>query len=77
MGRTSMGCCFESEKVAIRISRHVGDDKYVHVEKLKSLNHSEHSRRFERVYEKALWKLNNGNDDCLVKFSLHIEENDR
>ena len=73
MGRTAMGCCFEEEKVYCKLSREVAGTppSYVHCEKLKGLNAFGPVRRFERI-DKAVWKLNNNNWDCKVKFSLHL-----
>jgi hypothetical protein len=36
MGRTSMGCCFEEERVCIRIAAENQDGTWKHIEKLKN-----------------------------------------
>ena len=62
MGRTSMGCCYEDEKVYTKVARYVEEGKYIHVEKLKNRGHFGNRRSFERM-DKAIWKMNNNDWD--------------
>jgi hypothetical protein len=48
MGRTSMGCCFEEERVCIRVASENADGTWKHVEKLKNKRAVGARRSFER-----------------------------
>jgi hypothetical protein len=76
MGRTQMGCCFEEERVCIRIGAENPDGTWKHVEKLKNRAALGVQRGFER-FEKAVYKINNNNWDMKIKFALHIEDGDK
>jgi hypothetical protein len=71
-----MGCCFEEERVCIRITADNGDGTWKHIEKLKNKVALGTQRSFERL-DKEVYKINNNNWDTKIKFALHIEENDR
>jgi hypothetical protein len=71
-----MGCCFEEERVCIRILAENKDGTWRHVEKLKNRKAVGHRRGFEK-FDKAVYKINNNDWDAKIKFTLHIEEGDR
>ena len=76
MGRTQMGCCFEEERVCIRIAAENPDGTWRHVEKLKNRTAFGARRTFERL-DKAVYKINNNNWDMKIRFNLHIEDGDK